>query len=79
MVCDRLTCNFAIAGARMNARMTNLVPGPFRGMLFRAALIFVVVMRDAEHKRVLQILLRLDVCIPFFFPRKSLICVGMCK
>ena len=44
-----------------------------------AALIFVVVVWDAEPKEVSQITLELDVFIPFFFPRRSLIYVGTCK
>ena len=59
--------------------LTNPLPGPSKGMLFCAALIFVVVVWDAEPKKVLQIPLKLDVCIPFFFPKRSLIYVGTCK
>ena len=47
MVCDRLTCNFAIARARMNARMTNLVQG---GVPFCVTLVFSVI----ECEKVLQ-------------------------
>ena len=47
--------------------LTNPVPGPSRGMLFCAALIFVVVERDAERKKVLQIPLELNVSYLFSF------------
>ena len=81
MVCDRLICNFAITGVRMNTgidqRSTRSLKGHvvLRGLdRFCAALI-----EFAEPKKVLQIPLKLDVCIPFFFPKRSLIYVGTCK
>ena len=55
--------------------LINPVSGPSRGMLFSAASIFVVVVWDSEPNKELQIILELDVYIPFFL----LICVGMCK
>ena len=80
MVYDRLIWNFAINGVRMNVRkITNPVPGPSRGMLFCTALILVVVLWDAEPKKMLQTLLKLYVCLLFFFLMRSLICMGMCK
>ena len=80
MVYNRLIWNFAINGVRMNVRkITNPVPGPSRGMLFCTALILVVVLWDAEPKKMLQTLLKLYVCLLFFFLMRSLICVGMCK
>ena len=80
MVYSRLIWNFAINGVRMNVRkITNPVPGPSRGMLFCTALILVVVLWDAEPKKMLQTLLKLYVCLLFFFLMRSLICVGMCK
>ena len=56
MVCDRFICNFAITGVRMNVGIDQPSTRSLNtGMLFCAALIFIVVVWDAEPKEVLQI------------------------